>query len=132
MRVGIGGAATGRVVAACALAAAIAMTLAGCVYYQGEEYFDPFGVLQRQGAITTEEYQSLRAQEAALRMLQQEQEYWEQQAAAQAAALQAGLPGGTCPGGVAGAEAAKFDPDPAVVGALLRDCPFLPGGAGRD
>jgi hypothetical protein len=48
------------------------------------------------------------------------------------AALQAGLPGGTCPGGVAGAEAAKLDPDPAVVGALIRDCPFLPGGAGRD
>ena len=105
-------------IAVCLQAAALWATLAGCTYYKGEEYFDPFGVLERQGGESRAEYES--------------RKLWQQIQAAQAATLQSALPGGVCPGGVPGAEAAKFDPDPAVVGALLRDCPFLPGGAGRD
>jgi len=38
------------------------------------------------------------------------------------AALSAALPGGVCPGSVPGQEAKKADPDPNVLGALVRDC----------
>ena len=40
----------------------------------------------------------------------------------QRAALKGALPGGQCPGAVPGAELAKDDPDPAVVGAMVREC----------
>jgi hypothetical protein len=43
---------------------------------------------------------------------------------------QAALPGGHCPGAVPGADAQQADPDPGVVGALIKGCQWLVGGAG--
>ena len=43
---------------------------------------------------------------------------------------QAALAGGHCPGAVPGAGAQQADPDPGVVGALIKGCQWLVGGAG--
>lgn len=43
---------------------------------------------------------------------------------------QAALAGGHCPGAVAGADVQQADPDPGVVGALIKGCQWLVGGAG--
>ena len=43
---------------------------------------------------------------------------------------QAALPGGHCPGAVPGSDVQQADPDPGVVGALIKGCQWLVGGAG--
>jgi hypothetical protein len=107
----------GRIAVACAVAAAAAVTLTGCTYYKGEEYFDPFGVLRAQGGETREE--------------NKERELRLQIQADRAKALQAALPGGQCPGAVPGAELVKRDPDPAVVGAMVKECTAGNDSGGR-
>jgi hypothetical protein len=47
------------------------------------------------------------------------------------AALKGALPGGQCPGAVAGAELTKDDPDPAVVSAMVKECTAGNGSGGR-
>jgi hypothetical protein len=89
----------------------------GCTYYKGEEFVDPFGVLLEQGGETRAEYES--------------RKFFLQNQANQAKALQGALPGGQCPGAVPGAELAKRDPDPAVVGAMVKECTAGNGSGGR-
>ena len=49
----------------------------------------------------------------------------------QRAALKGALPGGQCPGAVAGAELAKDDPDAGVMGAMVRERIAGNGSGGR-
>jgi hypothetical protein len=84
---------------------------------QGEGFADPFGVLLEQGGETRDEFENRRL--------------FQKLSAEQAKALQGALPGGQCPGAVPGAETAKRDPDPAVVGAMVRECTAGNGSGSR-
>jgi hypothetical protein len=104
-------------IAVCLQATALWATLAGCTYYKGEEYFDPFGVLERQGGESRAEYES--------------RKLWQQIQAAQAATLQSALPGGVCPGGVRARRRRSSTPTQRWSGrycATARSCPGAPAG----